>query len=181
MGTEMREYVYDESTFPEYEAKVRGERKRAIQTVLAGVAVYFIFAAGYAFVLFPDDPLEAKVLVALYSLVIPISVSVLAGAGHWLNRRNPRRVTDDAILQSVFRIPLCDIQEVVWHGPAKGVEITLDPQKHRMKTWRIRGDDLLRPEEFLKALEGRVPVTPEDSPQIEGDRGSAAPWGRATT
>lgn len=159
----MTEVLYDESTFPEYEEKVQREKKRAIQTALAGVAVYLAFAGGYAFILFPDDPLQAKVFVALYSLVIPIATSVPSGVGHWLNRRNPRRVTEEAI-QAVGRWPLADIQEVVWRGPDKGVEVHLDPDKYRMKTRRIDGEDLLRPQAFLGALEGRVPITREDAP-----------------
>lgn len=157
----MTEVLYDESTFPEYEGKVQREKKRSIQTALAGMAVYLAFAAGYAFVLFPGDPLQSKVLVALYSLVIPIIASLLPIIFYWLNTRNPRRVTEDAISQSVFRILLQEIREVVWYGSERGAEVFLNPQKYRMKRWRIRGDDLLRPDEFLRALEGRVPITRE--------------------
>lgn len=159
----MTEILYDESRFPEYEGKIRMARRRTIQTALAAVTVYLLFVVSYAIVLFPNDPLQAKVLVALYWLVVPIIASVLPVVFHSVNRRHPRRVTEEAI-EAVMRWPLTDIQEVIWLGPAEGVEIRLDPEKYRMETRRIRGENLIRPEEFLRAVEGRVPVKREEAP-----------------
>ncbi len=156
----MTEVLHDESTFPEYNLKVQKEKKRAIQTALGGVLVYVILADGLAFLVFPGDPPQAKVRGALILLVIPIFFGVITPIGYWLNTRNPRRVTDDALLLSVSRIPLKDILEVVWQGPEGGAEVILDPKKYWVKTLRIRGESLLRPEEFLRALEGRMLVTP---------------------
>ncbi len=160
----MTEILYDESTFPEYVEKVRREMRQAIETFLGGVVAYFVAVAVVVFLLFPEAPSEDKLRGALLLLGIPLFFGFLSGVTYWINRRNPRRVTDEAILQSVFRLPLQDIREIVWYGPPKGAKAVLDPQKYLMKTWRIRGDDLLRPEEFLQALEGRVPITRKEGP-----------------
>lgn len=159
----MTNVLYDESKFPEYREKLQRRRKSLVQTAIAGVAGYFSFVLLFAFVLFPDDPVQAKVLGALILLVIPILTVIYPPIGYWVNARNPRRVTDEAIV-AVGRWPLVDIQELIWYGPGKGVEIRLDPEKHRIRRGRIPGQDLIRPEEFLRALEGRVPILRKEAP-----------------
>lgn len=155
----MTEVLYDESSFPEFAEKMKRDRRGAIETLLGGVAAYVILVTGMAFLVFPNDPLQSKVLGALILLAIPAFLGVYSVVGHWLNRTRPRRVTGEAIINPLLRTPLANVLEVAWLGPKDGVEITLDPARHRRKKLRIGGMSLIRPEEFLQALEGRVLIT----------------------
>lgn len=159
----MTEVLYDESRFPEYVGKIRHEKRLAMKSFLGSVAAYLIAVAVLVFLLFPADPLQAKVQGAIILLGIPAFFGILSGVAYWLNRRNPRRITEEAI-EAVGKWPLADIQRVVLHGAGKGLEIHLDPKKYRMRTRRLDRQDLLRPEEFLRALEGRVPIVRKDRP-----------------
>lgn len=159
----MTEVFYDESTFPEYAEKLARERKGAVKAFLGGVAAYLIAAVALVFLIFPDEPQPSKTQGVLILLAIPVFFGIVPGVGYWLNQRHPRRVTEEAI-EAVGRWTLADIHEVVWRGPDEGVEIHLDPEKHWIRTGRIDGADLLRPNEFLRALEGRVPITREEPP-----------------
>lgn len=160
----MTEVLYDETKFPEYLEKVQRDKWKAIRSFLGGVVAYLILATGFVFLLFPQGSSEEKLQGLLILLGIPLFFGILAWAIFRRRRRRPLRITEDKLEGHGHPVLLQDVLELAWMGPEQGVRIRLDPARYRISSWHIRGEDLVRPREFLQALEGRVPLSGEEIP-----------------
>lgn len=114
--------------------------------------------------LFPQSTFEQQVQIAVGLLSLPAFFSLLSVLIYKHVRRHPMKVTEEAILGRGRPVRLQDILELVWMGAERGAIIRLDPQKYRISSWSIPGEDIVRPQEFLRALEGRVKIAVEESP-----------------
>ncbi len=161
----MKEYIYDERQFPEYGRKLDRGRRSALSTFLVGGVVgYLIFFPLIAFVLFPQSSAAERLQIGLILLGLPIFFGALGWFIYRFNRQHPLRIGKDMVFSSNLRIRFEDIVEIIWLGPQEGAVLELDPGKYRFHRQEISGDEILRPEEFLKALEGRVRITTKERP-----------------
>ena len=158
---DVNDRIYDETLFPEYERKLHQERRSALRTLAAGVVAFLIAYPLVAFVLNPQASLTERLQGALILLSLPVFFGALGWFVYSFKKRHPLRVGKEMVFSGSLRIPFARILQVTWLGPERGAILQLDPNVYRISRHGITGEELLRPAEFLGALEGRVEVRRE--------------------